>query len=431
MISVEIVTGPKFSTFAIERGAVLNIIPLNPGGTSQRGVLVACGNASTAKELKAGRYLFQLELPSGESLAKEVDLRQAQTQPVSIELYSTQSPHEWLSWQQLHSDLTREAHRLPEQRVLATYDQAPMGTQDIVGITLATLAFPLDPSSDAASHFRPFVDFVSSGSVPDHVHLLPIDHGIKNHDQQFALYRWFRDQAPEIGFENKRPFVLVDHATGLRELLALPIPWNRDHNQCAIEVLLSRHPSLSGPRAKLSVLDPVIGTMLTYLSRDMIEATQPFVNDILNAQHWEEILYFKRMNPLAAAGAGYVLLQTDAGPSPKKWHPWIENLCQWFPWLSDGAILQALLHMAQRTPQDGSSKVIASIDLAMNRGLPFYRHGLLRLYDLVSTFHEAAHQPDDVRQRMSGYQRILVPLLQAVNRTEPFVSLRSLAYRRP
>jgi hypothetical protein len=45
-------------------------------------------------------------------------------------------------------------------------------------------------------------------------------------------------------------------------------------------------------------------------------------------------------------------------------------------------------------------------------------------------FREAEGMPDDIRERMGSYQQLLVPLMQAVNPTEPFVSFRTLAYRK-
>jgi hypothetical protein len=438
MVSIEISTGPRFSTFSVEHGAVLDIIPLAPGGTGSRGLLVASGNATTARKIEPGRYLFQVDLPSGESLTKEVLLTDDQSQPVKIELFSKQSPHEWLSWQQLNADLTQAATRQPVRTMLADYDLPARGQAVIEGINQATVEVTVDLDRRNIDAFAPVTQFIRTGAVPGELQDAAIDQEVVGWDEQFGLYGWFRDSAtapecevPLFARKFKRYYALVEHETGLRELICLPIPWTQEHHQCGIQLLVSRHPGLRGPRARVTVQDTALGAMLTFLSRDSMPSAQAFVDPILNGDRWEEVLYFKKSNPLAAAGAGYILLQNDPDPSsPKKWYEWIENLYNFFPWCPDGAVLLALLRMAHRTEDDGSAGVIECVDQAMSRGVPFYRLGLRQLYELIAMFREAEGMPDDIRERMGSYQQLLVPLMQAVNPTEPFVSFRTLAYRK-
>ena len=436
MIDVEITTGPRVSTFAVEQGAVLNIIPLTPGATPRQGMLVASGGTTTHKQMEPGHYLFQVDLPSGESVSEEVELSVKQSQPIRVELFSKQSPHEWLSWQQLNADLTHDAQSSPVRGILASYPQPVRGDSDVGGLSLATIQMSIDLDRGTTAQFAPVLEFINTGTVPKDLPDAVLDQNLINHDEQFSLYGWFQNdhsyrQAPQFGTRIDRYFALVEHETGLRELAILPIPWSQDDSQCGIELLVSRFPDLQGPRARLTVQDSRLGAMLTYLSRDALANAQLFVDSILHDQNWMEILYFKKSNPLAAAGAGYVLMQTFSDfDHDQPWYEWLDNLCNWFPWLPDGAVLMALLRMAHRKRSGTSAEVIDHIDQAMSRGIPYYRQGVRHLYNLVCMFAESESQDKEVRERMTGYQQILVPLMQAANPTEPFVSFRSLAYRK-
>ena len=84
------------------------------------------------------------------------------------------------------------------------------------------------------------------------------------------------------------------------------------------------------------------------------------------------MLFIKMSNPLAAAAGGYVLLATEQGTEPNDWHRWIENLCNWFEWLPDGAILHASLKLRHQYSDGDLDEARRMLIEAYRRGLPFY-----------------------------------------------------------
>lgn len=446
MTIVTVVTGPRLSTFKAELGAVLTIIPLGETKAPRRRELIATGRSSTPIETDPGRYLFQVDLPSGETMAEEVNV--AEDVPITLELFSKQSPHEWLSWYQTNSDLEQVIRQqsIQDPSIFKPHFEPLLGSGiDLPDLQVRSIDISYDGKGSGFRQYHSVVDFVSSAAIPDDALGVELDQQVVNQDGDFALLDWFsraggRIDIPRDTANGQRFYGVVSHAAGLRELITLPFPWNRYDQLCTVELLVPRNAGPEGARAQLTVLDGELGAMLTFLSRDRSSLARAFVDRELMSKFDNvaedmvdqavDTLFKKRTNPLASAGAGFVLMQTVSHLGPdEKWYRWIENLYNWFPWLPDGAVLSALLRMARRTTNDGTGAVIARIDEAMARGVPFYQLGLKRLYELVSTFAESTEEADDVKMRMRKYLDLLAPLMRAANPTEPFVSIRSLTHR--
>ena len=127
---------------------------------------------------------------------------------------------------------------------------------------------------------------------------------------------------------------LTATAPGDAYLITVPWPWpDSSGGTIAIEVLLNLRQSPTGSAVSVAVRDPVLGGGLGYLSSGSLEKAAVVFTDV------ESMLYSKVSNPLGAAAGGYVLIGTETSGEPQRWDEWLGNLRQWFPHLSDGAIL--------------------------------------------------------------------------------------------
>ncbi|MEV0788650.1 hypothetical protein [Kribbella sp. NPDC050459] len=93
----------------------------------------------------------------------------------------------------------------------------------------------------------------------------------------------------------------------------------------------------------------------------------------------EDLLGGKRTDPIAAAAGGYALLRMS---QLDRLHDWTQNLLDWFPWLSDGAVIHAEL-LARRGQHADAMAELCELPA---RGLPVFSTGVslaadrLRLY---------------------------------------------------
>jgi hypothetical protein len=93
----------------------------------------------------------------------------------------------------------------------------------------------------------------------------------------------------------------------------------------------------------------------------------------------ERLLKDKEADPVSAAIGAYAILRFG---ELERLHEWTRNLCEWFPWLPDGAAIHAE-HLARRGHHGDALNVFAELP---RRGLPlltdgfFYAIDRLRLY---------------------------------------------------
>lgn len=110
----------------------------------------------------------------------------------------------------------------------------------------------------------------------------------------------------------------------------------------------------------------------------------------------ESLLGRKRVDPIAAAIGGYYLLRTARLDRLSDWGP---NLSEWFPWLADGAIVNAWQHIHAGREHRGDSDhhfdtARRELLLATQRGLPIYTEGLKLLVDGLRLLRSDAQAGD-------------------------------------
>lgn len=195
---------------------------------------------------------------------------------------------------------------------------------------------------------------------------------------------------------------------GLSRLGVLPVPWNgitpgpRRRRATGAELLINyragarlRGANDTAPQASLqcgvSIDDPDMLAILGFLKSGNVVGTPALLAQA------EQALFMKVENPLAAAGAGYLLLQFfDAKQARNpRWRHWVLNLSRWFDAVPDGAIQHGWLELqyASLAQVNSSRKTLVprarqhfesardSLLTAMQRGIPYYPQGVRLLVD--------------------------------------------------
>jgi hypothetical protein len=172
-----------------------------------------------------------------------------------------------------------------------------------------------------------------------------------------------------------RAYLLEKSARGAR-LIALPVPWTSFGNEIDVQLML-KMPSVYGngePDYTITIGDPMINSALGYVNNGAVKEAARLIS--FGAA--QDLLFHKMSNPLAATVGGYMLVlglnrkayraQSDA------WMRWVDNLCRWFPWLPDGAVLKAAKYFVLGDKdRDGAFDALMT---SFDRGLPVFTFGL-------------------------------------------------------
>ena len=113
-----------------------------------------------------------------------------------------------------------------------------------------------------------------------------------------------------------------------------------------------------------------------------------------SAEMSEELLLYKKRDPLAASVGAYALLRMSAH---ERLHDWTQNLCNWFPWLPDGVVIRAE-HLAREGRRGDSLDLLLTLS---ERGLPVFTEGFsLALDRLRATRDQRAR---DLLEQLNQY----------------------------
>ena len=107
----------------------------------------------------------------------------------------------------------------------------------------------------------------------------------------------------------------------------------------------------------------------------------------------EQLLMGKMQNPIGATIGGYALLKLN---ELDRIHDWADNLCRWFDWLPDGAVIAA--ETAGRRDEDDHAYELALT--AVGRGIPLFSEGLSLLGNRIPRLLVDEDLPAEARQKL-------------------------------
>ena len=406
-----------------------SIYAVAPGNPSKRQVALPLGWQVSPEifDLPAGRYVVEAVLPSGRILSEDVEVLDGEDVVLQFDL--TESPYESHMLQYVVGNIepsavyhSREKYPVPNSRGSRAFtgSDAPSGDAEIgqPGVDLAML--PRGETSPLPiAGLNGLLERSPRHAIEGVADLLrqpgpPISLHARFADSFSPIFRFDADTAGTIsGFDWQahRFQYLTAESPDKAYLVTLPWPWpDSGGGNIAVEVLLNLRQSPTGSAVSVAVRDPVVGGGLGYLSAGSLHRAAVVLTNV------EAMLQGKVRNPLAAAAGGYVLIGTETKGEQQLWDHWLGNLKDWFPDLSDGAILWGARRL--RTARDQTHVNDARLALleGYQRGLPVYTLGLTWLIDGLSAFPEdpeCAAALQQVRQ-----------LCWRVDMREPFVVLR-------
>lgn len=377
----------------VENGALVEIRALDPGGRSRlvEKVPVPVGQQSNfyrAVDLSPGRYELTAHMPSGELLTKTVDLAE-QPGYTDVVLRGAQSPHEWLSWQHLFGNVPgRRDFESVVSKGFGSY--VTFGTSDTPAALAAKLwLVPWAPADLVWSRLHPRLAQLAPEAPCDPAELFPP--GAEERDVPLLRDPPYAIARLERGFPagNRRAYLVVRQGSEAI-LCAMPYPWQQSDGsgEALVEATIaideegleSSSIDEGGWSVRPGVRDRYVGSVLSYFSAGDAQSAAELIRPA------RELLFEKVTNPIAAAGGGYVLVDewvrgSSQSGSDSRWHSWIDNLSNWFPWLPDGAILQGWLALRRRDQAPDLEKARKALLQAEHRGIPFYTAGVRRLSD--------------------------------------------------
>lgn len=384
-----------------------NVYPCDRDWPGLREILIPAGDTVAARrfEVRPGRYVVEVVMPSGKLLSEETEVAEGQEATLNIDDWD--SPHESHSWQYFSGNLEpgsvyHDPSTIPLPRstrsryfeLLAADVDAPGGpTPEEQRIATPLVYWVPDSRTDGWSFERlnrlsdemPDADIQPIGVLVAQREPILVPEPTES-DLTSHLYRFDRSgprTTQELGpvATGARQFLVVTGAADAY-LVTLPTPWIDVVNDedVQVEVLVNARQSPTGSPVAVTLRDRALGAGLGYLAGGALSAARRVFKDV------ERMLYAKVMNPLAAAAAAYVLVGTETDSQPGPWHDWLTNLRSWFGWMSDGSILWAVHALRRAESDEQIAEARSALVEAYERGIPFYTLGVSWLIESLSDF---------------------------------------------
>lgn len=445
---------------SLASGVLVEIRALEPSGRSRlvQKVPVPVGESDLYRQvdLDPGRYEVTAYMPSGEVLSQTVDLPE-QAGSTDIVLKAESSPHEWLSWQHVvgnvpgHTgfNLAKSKHAAVSKKTQKRENLSfaipgepdsleEAGSSDKLAAKLWLVPWaPVDP---VWQRLDSGLAQLAPDKPVDPAQLFPPGAEARDislmRDPPYAVARL--EQGVVYNFNRRAYLVCSRGAEAI--LCVMPYPWPQSdaNGEALVEAALavdeegleSDMTGEPGWSVRPGVRDRQLASVLGYLSSGDTGAARELIRPA--REFLFELLFDKMVNPMAAAGGGYILVDEWVRDSSQpgfdsRWHAWIDNLSNWFPWLPDGAILQGWLALRRRDQAPDLGKARVALLEAERRGIPLYTAGVRRLSDgLMLLAGEARRNgaPDpEVDAAMARVRR----LAWQVDPRQPFTCVRLMS----
>ncbi|HEY8560155.1 MAG TPA: hypothetical protein VIL74_07250 [Pyrinomonadaceae bacterium] len=210
-------------------------------------------------------------------------------------------------------------------------------------------------------------------------------------------------------------------------LISLPTPWIKpfDNGEAEMEFLVKKN-SIGDPlELAMTINEPMINTVLGYINVGAFhQATQ-----LISTDYALRMLFQKIENPFAAVVGTYLLILENNRErsllANNYWKEWINNLDKWFPWLPDGAVLNAAKHFwlrdysrSDKNDFDVSfNESFKALNRAYERGLPVFTFGLKLMMDGFRYF--ANEKINEAKARLNKLETIA----DKTDPSQPFLTI--------
>lgn len=383
----------------------------------------------------SGRYLLQLSLPNGQVMTENFDVSRGKETKLVVNL-PHEGPHEWSTLQALTGQFDGMSLVAMEKgadgggaspRHYADLRQEPESGFQLRFIVLGT---PQTQNSILhADTLQALAALVGrDAAVEDIEDRLGTGREVitpAQEDGEFALFEFSYQGSIPDGAQRQtyhfgsgdmvpRAYLLEKSARG-GSLIALPVPWTSYGNEIEVQLMLNKWTVDKEPEYTLTIGDPMINSALGYVKNGALkEAAQ-----LIGFSAAQDLLFHKMSSPLAATVGGYLLvLGLDRSAYKARsdaWREWVDNLCNWFPWLPDGAILKAAKYFVLGDKdRDGALEALMT---AYDRGLPFFTFGLNLMLEGMRRF---ANEGEPVAKERLG---TLETLASVTNPEHNFLAL--------
>jgi hypothetical protein len=231
-----------------------------------------------------------------------------------------------------------------------------------------------------------------------------------------------------------REFALLQNSAKSHRIL-VGIPRLREGQATKLIVRSNGRDARRPVSLTVEVTEPKFNSMLQFMKGSDIGSALSVAESSLS------ILYAKFDNPLAAAAAGYVLIQAPPKTIQVPWGQWIGNLGRYFPDLPDGNILHATL-LLQRgdtespyhlyedhseyfplDPHARNALAAALVVDSLAQGPPIFRAGLALLATNIRIL-ASVKLPEHMRLRLQAADALVTWLGMRVDPREPFAIFR-------
>lgn len=326
------------------------------------------GSPST-QEVEVGELeLFAiLRLPNGRSQVRPLEVDGVVKDSVDFAV-GTESPHEWMAWSTMRTDL---------QRSVAPLMDAP--GMDGAWVQLWELGA------------RTWEQTTFSNQ--------PIDHGVEGMQLELASSSLHRA-------------LLVHLGAGTPQVISLP-------RRRRVMVLITRaHTSgtSQSPRVVIGGYGGAAEAMLEFLRKGALGVANAALDP--GSELANQLLYGKISDPLAATAAAYYLMRKrDWERMPQQW---LANLASWFPYVPDGTLIRdASLIERGMNSKAAAALAAKSLKSVFSRGLPLFAEASSLLNNLF-LFAQKATGPDRLTEGQSDFVRNLLDAFQPAGLTFGF-----------
>ncbi len=392
-----------------------------------------------------GYYSVDIIRPRGPDISREYQVDDGAVLEETLKMEV--SPHEYLGWQQF-AGIVRATPYTPETEAMVLPSALETRRDRLMAKGWQRMEALYAKRRDVPSVFSPklpnaakawsLISRATRGEAGAWVtEGDPLDWSAASEDE---FVTWFREM-PDIkeamllierlreDFPLPRPvaekyprWIVVD-SEGQMDLVSVPWAWWRERGP-AEEIRLLYDRVRSSPidwtapgRMVVSVHDTRWFSLLEFLASGRIWQAGSIADAVFERETPETALYGKVKGPLVAVAGGIVLVARAAKTGEQNWDRWLENLCNWFPGVPDGAILFGSRRLQQAQSHKDMKEAYALLKKGYRRGIPFFSATIHILSVALAQIGGEIEEADVLRQRIGA-------VAARVDPDQPFTVIR-------